>query len=241
MKAVILAAGKGQRLYPYTKKTPKALLKINKKTILEHQLDNLKYAGITDVVVVTGYKKEQIENSAPNARFVYNENYVTTNSLYSLWIAKEELNDTFIYLHSDILFDKTILDGLIDAEGDFIISVEKKHCSDEDMKVKTENNSVKLIGKSIPPGEAFGEFTGIARFSKRGAEELVKALNKIMLREDADYTLWFESVLNWLIEDDFEVKIVETQGKNWIEIDFTEDLEKARNSIYQKIKDNGGF
>ena len=114
MKAVILAAGLGSRLSPVTQKMPKCLLEIGGKTIIERQLELLSSLGVKETVVVVGYLKEMIVDLIQDrAKIIENPDFSSTNSSYSLWLARKNLLGSFIHLNSDLIFDKEILSKLI--------------------------------------------------------------------------------------------------------------------------------
>ena len=102
MKAIILAAGKGTRLTPFTDNFPKGMIKLFNKTLIEMQIENFQMCGITDITIVTGYKSEKI--SFPKIKIIKNEFFDSTNMNESLFCAKEELNDSVIISYSDIIF-----------------------------------------------------------------------------------------------------------------------------------------
>lgn len=234
MKAIIVAAGKGNRLYPLTKDIPKPLLKINNETILEHQIQNLRSCGISEIVIVTGYHANRVEElGGPDIRYIYNPFYEITNSLASLWFAKNEMDGDFVYLHADVVFDRRILEELLKRQGDICLVIEQKRCIEEDMKVRIAKGLMAEIGKGINLSEAYGEFIGIAKFSKAGAKLLAEALEKIV--RQGDLMLWFESAIQWLIDNGYQVHTLNTDGKPWVEIDFLDDLEQARNNIYPRV------
>jgi choline kinase len=235
MKAIIVAAGKGNRLYPLTKEIPKTLLKINGKTILEHQLENLRQCGINDIVMVIGYQANKIEQLAgADIRYIYNPFYEITNSLVSLWFARSEIGGNFVYLHSDVVFDRRILENLLRQKKDICLVVEQKKCVEEDMKVRVVNNLIVEIGKKIPLPDTYGEFIGIARFSKAGSAVLSNVLENIV--REGNMMPWFESAIQRLVEKGTQINQIDTKGKPWIEIDFPKDLEIARTRIYPAIK-----
>src|SRR5690349_1532881 len=104
MQAIIMAAGKGSRLYPLTKEQPKCLLELGGKTILSHHLDVLANNGITDTVVVTGYKAHKVEEhleGRKGVRIVFNPFYEHCNVLGSFWMGMPFLNNEFIFIHGD--------------------------------------------------------------------------------------------------------------------------------------------
>lgn len=163
MKAIILAAGKGNRLYPLTKEIPKALLKLNGETILEHQIQNLRGCGINEIVAVTGFQANKIkESGGPNILYIHNPSYESTNNLVSLWFARNEMDGDFIFLDGDVVFDRQILEELLQMHQDICLVVDRKACIEEDMKVKVKDELIIEINKSMDSSEVYGEFIGIA-------------------------------------------------------------------------------
>ncbi len=123
---------------------------------------------------------------------------------------------------------------LLKRQEDICLVIEPKKCIEEDMKVRVASDLMIEIGKGISLSEAYGEFIGITRFSRAGAKLLAEALEKIV--RQGDLMLWFESSIQWLIDNGYQVHTLSTEGKPWIEIDFLDDLEQARNNIYPRIK-----
>jgi len=115
MKAIIMAAGRATRLLPLTKEIPQCLLKIGKKTILEIQIDNLRKVGIDDIIVITGYFSEKVESLCKKikTKTLFNPFYDISGTALTLWVAREELKEGFVFLYSDILFDESIVKGLL--------------------------------------------------------------------------------------------------------------------------------
>jgi len=238
-KAIILAAGISSRLRPLTNELPTCLLKINSVTLLEHQIKNFEECGVKEVIIVTGYKAEKIKKFCKENlkgynlkfNFAHNKYYSTTNILFSLWLAKEYMNEGFVYVNSDIFFDNNILRRLLKCEGDICAGVEKKECTEEDMKAKVKNGIIK-IGKNIPMDETYGEFLGIVKFSNVGVEKLLHVLDKIPIDEKKRGYATF--AIQKLIDEDNKVHEIETQGLFWKDIDFVEDLNEVRSYLLNK-------
>ena len=116
MKAILISAGKGERLYPLTKNTPKSLLEVGKGlTILETQLHSLSENNIKDIVIITGFKAEQIEakirdyQNDLNITTVFNPFYDISNNLLSVWMARHHMTDEFISINGDdVFYDEVI-------------------------------------------------------------------------------------------------------------------------------------
>jgi L-glutamine-phosphate cytidylyltransferase len=143
MKAVILAAGRGSRLYPYTKYIPKCLLDIGGETILERQINHIRDCGIDEVVIVVGFWFEKVENFLTDydglgmrITTLYNPFYKTTNSLISLWIARSEMNEDIVIINGDNVFEVDVLEKALGVRDETIcLPVKgKQGYEDEDMK-----------------------------------------------------------------------------------------------------------
>ena len=122
MKAIILAAGQGTRLKKYTENLPKGMLEFQGKTIIERQLETYRSMGIDDIIVVRGFAADKI--NYPCAKYYENPNYATTNMVESLLMARGEFDDDMIISYSDILFSREMLQGMIQASGDFVVAVD---------------------------------------------------------------------------------------------------------------------
>jgi choline kinase len=232
MQAVIMAAGKGRRLGSSSQQMPKCLLKIGNKSIVEHQLDILQRYGICDIVIVVGYHAKVIKDRLKDRgiTFVFNPFYENTNVLTSFWFAQEKLKDDFVFLHGDTIFEPAILDGILNTEGDVVLPIDFKECEEEDMKVTIEGSQILKITKEMLPQDGVGEFIGVAKVRKEVLKDLMEVVDDFMAK--GEFNLFFEAAIQRLI-DSHKYSITFTDIKNyfWNEIDFAEDLEKARNDI----------
>ena len=177
MKAVIVAAGRALRMHPISDGIPKCLLKVGKRTtILEHQLQNLKACGIEKIIIVTGYCEDQIREfckGKKGIKFIYNPFFDITNIMVSLWFAREEMRGGFIFSYSDILYDREILRDLLATKEDMVMVVDKKETDEESEKVLVDYQGlIKEVSKNVSPKEAYGEFIGLIKLSKKGADLL---------------------------------------------------------------------
>ena len=244
MKAIIVAAGQASRLRPISDDKPKCLLEIKGKTIMQRLLEMLRQCGINDIVVVRGYKKEML--AYPNIRYYENTNYKNNNILRSLFYAESEMDQQFVFSYSDIIFEKSILEKLLQSQADISLVVDVnwldhyqhryQHPVGEAELVTVENNRLTKIGKDVvKPEEAYGEFIGLAKFSKKGAEILksvyIKATEKYRdTRFQNAASLekaYLTDMIQELIDTGFVVRNVDIEG-GWSEIDTDEDLERAK-------------
>jgi choline kinase len=244
MKAIIVAAGPGSRLMPITDGKPKCLLEDGGKTILERALESLKDNGIKDIVVVRGYHGHLIDY--PNVTYCHNPDFKRNNILRSLFYAEEEMGDDFIFSYSDIVYSSDIVAKLMDSEADIALTVDVNwdkayegrdlHPISEAELVRVESGNVVRIGKGVVgPEEAHGEFIGLAKFSKSGAEAMKAAYHRVAReclaspfhRAASLEKAYMTDMIQELVDNGYLVHSVDIKG-GWMEIDTTQDLERAR-------------
>lgn len=235
MKAIILAAGAAQRLRPLTDHTPKCLIALGPQTILGQQLDGIKLVGIKDVIMVVGYLKEQIVSFTRryypdlNFTFIDNPDYATTNTIYSLWLTKEYmLSDDFIYFNADVVFHPEICRLLATVPGT-CLAVDHKWCGKEEVKVILDGDRIVAIGKELDLTRTAGEFIGVGRFARESNGIFFAKLDQAVQR--GEEKAFFELAVNEMLPE-VDVREADISHLPCIEIDFFEDLEKARNEIY---------
>lgn len=230
MKAVILAAGMGKRLASAGWDKPKCLLPFGDHTLLEHMLAALAAVNVTDLVVVVGYKDQLVRDAiaacGAAARYVTNADYAATNTIHSLYLAREHLNEDFLYFNADVLFDRRILPLLL-GSADSTLAIDLGACGAEEVKVIVDGDGrIRQIGKQLPIDECQGEFIGIAKFAAGACEDFIASL--VRYNEDmGERNLFFESAVDPLLARHVHrsVPIGDLQA---VEIDSPQDLQAAR-------------
>jgi len=231
LKAIIIAAGKGTRLYPLTKNTPKSLLEIgNGLTLLESQLHSLKENNIRDVVIIVGYRAEQIEaklknyESEFNITTVYNPFYETSNNLISVWMARYHMHDEFITINGDDIFNPVIIENLLKSNSNITMVIDEKERYDEDdMKVVHSEGLIHKVSKQIPIEEANGESIGIIKFSGYGPKIYVSVLEE-MVRKKENIDVFYLKAIQEIISKGYPVNYSLCSADDWGELDFHPDL-----------------
>lgn len=237
MKAIILAAGKGTRLDGNAVK-PKCLVEVGGLTLLRRQIESLHRANIEKIVVVIGFGGESIREECGNEiSFVENIHFAETSSLYSLWLAREHLQDGFVVLNSDVLFHPQMLSNLLESSRDDALLISKTEngnapLGDEEMKVKLEEERVVDISKDMDPAEADGENVGIVKFGPRGAKTLVGYMDRLI--ENGAVKDWAPRAFREYAQH-HPLHALSTDGLPWIEIDFPEDYQRAVTEVYPRI------
>ncbi|MEW6685906.1 MAG: phosphocholine cytidylyltransferase family protein [Candidatus Edwardsbacteria bacterium] len=244
MQGLILAAGNSRRLQPFTNNIPKCLLPVGKETILGRTLKALENYPIKEIVIVVGYLKEKIKEYAKTkfshlkVRFVTNKIYAQTNNIYSLWLAKEIIQDDFLMLDSDILFHPQIIGRLLSSNFSNALAIRKGEIGTEDMKVSLNGrNLVRKISKTIRPKEASGESIGIELFSRKTARRLFEILDQ-MIENESLSDVFYEMAFQRLIEQGIEIYGIDVGNLPCIEIDTLKDLKFARNKITPLLEES---
>ncbi|HST21479.1 MAG TPA: phosphocholine cytidylyltransferase family protein [Blastocatellia bacterium] len=238
MRAIILAAGKGSRLNGVAGDIPKCLVNIGGVPLLERQVQALRSSGIYDINVVVGYGADIVrEVCGTGVNYIENILYHQTNSLFSMWIARDCMSDGFVVMNGDVLFHPQLLRNFLSFrhEDALLISYcdsEATPLGDEEMKVKINNGTIADITKTMNPKEADGENVGIGKFGPAGARLLVEKMDELIragARRD-----WAPLAFR---EFAFErpLSAVSTGGFPWIEIDYPEDYARALDQILPLI------
>ena len=232
MKTVILAAGAGSRLKPLTDHVPKCLLKVGVKCILEMTIENLLATNNSEIIIVTGYLenkiREFIRERFPHLQitYIYNKLYASTNNIYSLWLAKDEvLGNDMMMLDSDIVFDERIISKLQNSGYKNCLALKRHEVHDEEIKVKTDAHGCVIeIGKEVNVSQAEGESIGIEMFGKEALTELYFILDRKVVTEK-EVNQFYEAAFKEL--SDNNLFIVDTTEYFCMEIDTEEDLKIA--------------
>jgi choline kinase len=242
-RALVIAAGMGRRLSPYTDDRPKCLVEINGRSILDRQLDAYRAAGVDEFALIRGYRKEQL--ARPGLRTFDNEDFRQNNILVSLFHAEEWMDEELLVSYSDIVFRPEAVRAALETEGDYALVIDRRwreayegrmdHPLSEGEVARVEGDRVVRVGKqTVPPDEATGEFIGLARFSKRALETMRARYHQRRAecqggpygrapRFDAAY---LTDLLNDLIDDGERMRPAFIDG-GWREIDTVEDLGRA--------------
>jgi|TARA_B100001964_G_C14241044_1_gene605047 choline kinase len=236
MKAIILAAGVSSRLYPLTLKNPKCLLELEPgKTIIEHQIDVLQRCGIKNILVVTGYLKDHIKNYLKDkVRYRDFDDFAKYNNMHTLYSIKDELNDDVVILFSDVVFGEKVLRKCAESNEDFSLLVHNKKVLSDTMRVKIKDGSIVDIGGHILPEQGDGNFIGVGKFSKKGAELLIEKMERMI--DDPKHDNDYYTIPLVEVAKEHKVSFEFVEDEPWIEIDFLEHYNKAKDEIYPLVK-----
>ncbi len=231
MKAVILAAGFGSRLRPFTEVIPKCMIEVNNVKIIEKQISNLVRNNIRleDIVVVVGYKKEKIERYInevyKGVKIIFNKDYETTNNMYSLNLAKDFVKDEeFLLMNADVYFEEEIIKELINSKHGNLIVCDDGIYIEESMKITKQEGKINKISKAISKQDAYGVSIDVYKFSKKANIDLFNIIHNIIYIEK-NINSWTEVAIDMLFEkQDFYSLDMKYR---WVEIDNLNDLKHA--------------
>jgi choline kinase len=231
MKAIILAAGVGRRLSPVTDTTPKCLIRVGGKTILERMLDSLISAGINDICLVVGHLKDKIKlvigqnYKGIAVHYIPNPDY-ERGSILSVWAARSCFDGGILLMDSDVLFESAVLDKLVKSKNENCFILDKNFTdTGEEMKIAALKKKVVQIARSISrEHDEIGEGIGFLKLSARYRKEFLDVFKSASARDkDCDY----ENALDELVRR-IPVGFEDITGLRWTEVDFEADIEKAK-------------
>ncbi len=245
MFGVILAAGMAKRLRPLTDTKPKCLLKVGERTLLERTVCAMQQAGITEFVVVTGYRGEMIRNflenlnnpeyPAPHFHFLHNADYEHNNNIYSLWMAGEFVRGKeFLLMDSDILCDPAAI-ARIAHEPESALALNRHDCGEEEIKVIVDGDGhITEISKVCSIKDAIGESVGIEKMTAEYSEALYQELDQMILKEGL-IDVFYERCFERLIPQGHTFKVVDTTNYFSYELDTPEDFERAKELMPKEL------
>ena len=237
MIGVILAAGMAKRLRPLTDTKPKCLLEVGGKTLLQRTVDAMASAGISEFLVVTGYRANMIRDflgnllgnsrTTPRISYIDNPDYEHNNNIFSLWLAMQELHGKEVLLmDSDILCDPEAVRRVASQECS-ALAMQRHELGEEEMKIVVDADfNITEISKTCRIEDAVGESVGIEKMTPEYTEAIYQELRKMILDEDL-IDIFYERAFERLIPQGHTFKVVDTTDLFSYELDTPEDFQKA--------------
>ena len=248
MKVIILAAGSGNRLKPYTNDKPKCMVELLGKPILQYQVETLNALGLDDILIVGGYHIEKIKGF--KFKIIKNEQYDCTNMVSSLFCAEDFINqnEDLIISYSDIIFEKEVLKNLLKSNAPIAISVDKNWSNlwqtrmenplddAETLKIKDEIYVRELGKKPKNIQEIEGQYMGLIKIRSDFISEFCNTWHSLDKKDTYDgqdfKNMYMTSFLQVFINRGIKVEAAFTNG-GWLEIDTKDDLE-----LYHNLHEN---
>lgn len=242
--ALLLAAGMGSRLYPLTHNSPKCLTLVNEKSILERLVINLKQQGFKRLVIVTGYLENYIREALGTKsgnmtiEYIYSPLYKTTNNIYSLWMARERINEPFILVESDLVFDVSQLDDMIYPDRIAVAHMQPwmngtTVTINKSQQIKSFQN-----GTAEHLDENNYKTVNMYSFSLSSWHAIVERLNQYI--SAGKVNCYYETIFAEMVgEGNLSLQAISFDRKPWYEIDTIKDLAEAEKIIHADINKTG--
>jgi choline kinase len=230
MDALILAAGSGRRL---RHDRPKCLVDLGGRPLIDHQMQALAWAGVKRVVVVAGYHSDEVRDALPpGTPMVINPDYADTNSLYSFWLARQEIGEEVLVLNGDVLFHPVIARALIRRSRSALAYDSRSGRQDEEMKLIIRGGGLAAMSKTLAPERSCGENVGMIRLSGAATEAAFDMAGRLVAAGRTQD--WLASAVNRVARE-HRLDCMDVAGLPWTEIDFPEDLAHARAHVLPAI------
>ena len=229
-KVILLVAGEGKRLRPYTLDRPKCMVEIDGISLIDRQLSVLKAEGLNDIVMIGGYKADLLKREGIKLKI--NPRYYETNMVWTLFSAEEELEGDIIISYGDIVYSREVINTLLKSSADIAVVIDKQWerywCSRSDnplsdaetLKLDSDGRILEIGNKPKTIGEIDGQYIGMIKLSPSG----VAKFKKVFHNNSVDfYKKYMTDFLQALISEGYPVFSVLIYG-DWIEVDTVSDL-----------------
>ena len=230
-----MAAGIGKRLHALNINKPKCLINIGSTTLIRRSVNLIVSKGISDITVVVGYKSDLIHNELNNdVTFFENPDFQITNSIKSLWYAKELLEGDVLLLNGDLYYEHDILDYAISQTNPVVMLADSTRIDKADYRFGFSGNQINRFGKHLTNQETDGEYVGIVRIDQSFIETFKQTLEDMITAGKSN--IWWEDILYSFIEKNIPIHYFDVAGTFWSEVDTLQDYNYLQNWItYQDI------
>lgn len=233
MRAILINAGQGSRLLPLTLHTPKCLVEVNGRSILDHQIDALQQAGVGRIEVVGGYRAAQIRehlarhHDPQRVGLTINPFWSVASSIGSVWAVREYLDEPFVLVNGDTIFDASVFQQAIaDMQPGVNLVVEPVTTPEhDDMLVQVREGRVVAVGKQLQPAEVTHRSLGIVLSGDRVRGGLYYTALRKVIEAEGGYNAYHHGVIDELART-AEVTAIGNHSGLWREVDRPEDIER---------------
>jgi choline kinase len=235
MMAVILAAGKGRRLLPYTDKTPKCLLRLKGKAIIDYQIENLRKCGFSKIAVVCGFQAVKVRRHFQGRKdiaLILNPFYENTNSVVSVWLSKSEWKGNLLIMNSDVIVEFALFRRFLNVRADIAVLINPKEVNG--YRVRLKDGFVIDMRMDIPLKFTSGTYGGITKFSRPSLPLFSRMLDVWLAQNRLND--WYEGAVVGMVKKGAKVFPVSVESYLWHEIDTPSDYQLARRDF--RISEN---
>ena len=239
-KVILLVAGEGKRLRPYTLDRPKCMVEIKGVSLIDRQLAVLRSEGLDNIVMIGGYKSEMLKKYG--IKLKNNSRYFETNMVWTLFCAEDELDGDVVVSYGDIVYSQEILKALLESKADMAVNIDKEWegywrarsenpLDDAETLKLRRDGTIKEIGK-IPKSidEIEGQYMGLIKLSPKGVEKIKNIFHKAVKNGELQgknvENSYMTDLLQSVIDSGFPIQAVPIFG-GWIEVDTVDDLKST--------------
>lgn len=227
MRAILLAAGMGTRISRYLSGRPKCTVDIGGIPLIEYTIQMMHRKGITDIAIVLGYNGQAIRDILRGYDVTFYENpfYDVTNSIASMWFARDflEVEDRYLIMNGDVFLQDELLDRILEDELSPVMFADGSRREEADYKFKYEDGKLRKYGKQLTGDDITGEYIGLGCFDYSFMQVFVRQMNGMISRQQ--HNVWWENVV-YEISENSDVYISDIQGLFWAEVDYIEDYKR---------------
>ena len=217
-----MAAGIGSRLQQINGDRPKCLIEVDGVSLIGRSVTLLQSRGISDISVITGYKSDLLQNELRHrVKFIHNPDFDKTNSIVSLWLAKDLLFDDVILMNADLYYKESILDMAIAQRARAVMMSDCTRIEDADFRFGVEGSKIVRYGNALSNAETDCEYVGIVRIDECFISDFRESLETMVASSDVNN--WWEGVLYAFIDDGITIYCKDVEGAYWSEVDSPQD------------------
>lgn len=220
-----MAAGVGSRLKEINGDKPKCLIEADGVTLISRSVSLLERRGVADITVITGYKSELIHQELQSrVTYLHNPFFEVTNSIASLWLAKELLCDDVILMNADLYYEMAVLDTAIAQTDHAVMLSDRTRIDDADFRFSVRGNRILKAGNNLANEETDCEYVGIVRIDKCFINVIRRRLEEMI--DLGDFRNWWEGVLYSILDDGVGIFHKDVEGAFWTEVDHVGDYDR---------------
>lgn len=227
MKAIIMAAGIGSRISSIIGDKPKSLIMADGETLIARMVRILKNRNVDDITVITGYKSQLIRDElGSQVIYFHNPLYSVTNSITSLWLAKERLDEDVLLMNADLYVEENVIDVALAQTQHVVMLSDCTRIEDADFRFGVNGDRIIKTGNQLKNHETDCEYVGIVRIDKSFIGEFKTRLEHMIQR--ADFRNWWEGVLYSFIDEGMTIYHKDVMGTFWTEVDHLGDYQRLQ-------------
>jgi len=242
MKAIIMAAGVGSRLLNISNGRPKCLITAGKETLISRMVRLLRQRNVKDITVITGYMSHLVRQDLGNkVRYFDNPFYHVTNSIASLWLARELLTEDIILMNADLFLEDAILDVTLSQTKEAVMLSDSTRIETADFRFGVDGNRILKTGNKLTNDETDCEYVGVVRIDANFIRPFKNRLEYLLAK--GDFNNWWEGVLYSFIEEGVDIFHTDIKGTFWTEVDNSTDYQRliswlSKKYSYQALDEN---